>query len=193
MIDSYAAWSDLPRSGSHLTVMMGFPRVVGDDQEDFPGHLVDLELVDERSAAPGARQRVCGVPRGLLDSCPMAIPMLNSSRTWKPEDPVRRLRTRPATHPRPHRRHLAQRDHRPTRTRPITPRLRPLTPWNQPSSGRTYGWIANRSPAAFRVGIGPHIALVSPLGMRVSPRSVEASLMRSGDARDTSEVRPRVP
>ena len=28
---------------------------------------------------------------------------------------------------------------------------------------------------------------------RVSPRSVEASRMRSGDARDTSEVRPRVP
>jgi transposase len=28
---------------------------------------------------------------------------------------------------------------------------------------------------------------------RVSPRSVEASRKRSGDARDTSEVRPRVP
>jgi hypothetical protein len=28
---------------------------------------------------------------------------------------------------------------------------------------------------------------------RASPRSVEASPMRSGDARDTTEVRPRVP
>ena len=29
--------------------------------------------------------------------------------------------------------------------------------------------------------------------LRASPRSVEASRMRSGDPRDTSEVRPRVP
>ena len=49
-------------------------------------------------------------------------------RTPRRPQTRRRLRPRPPTTPRPHRRHLAQRNHQPTRPRPITPRLRPLTP-----------------------------------------------------------------
>ena len=37
------------------------------------------------------------------------------------------------------------------------------------------------------------IAIQAQAGRRASPQSVEASPMRSGDARDTTEVRPRVP
>ena len=44
----------------------------------------------------------------------------------------RSRRTRPATHPRPHRRHLAQRQNRPVDPA-ITDRIRPLTPWNYSS------------------------------------------------------------
>jgi hypothetical protein len=41
----------------------------------------------------------------------------------------RSRRTRSATHPRPHRRHLAQRQNRPVDPA-ITDRIRSLTPWN---------------------------------------------------------------
>jgi ubiquinone/menaquinone biosynthesis C-methylase UbiE len=40
---------------------------------------------------------------------------------------------------------------------------------------------------------GDAAALPSPTPERASPRSVEASPMRRGDARDATEVRPRVP
>ena len=63
---------------------------------------------------------------------------LNPTRPRTPRRPYpqRRLGPNPPTTPRPHRHHLAQRDHPPTRTRPLPPRLRPLTPWNYPSSPR---------------------------------------------------------
>ena len=53
-------------------------------------------------------------------------------------------RPRPATHPRPDRRHLAQLAHRPT-DHAIPDRLRPLTPWNR--SSRRMSW---RGPVVFR-------------------------------------------
>ena len=50
----------------------------------------------------------------------------NSTSNATAAAPRRRRRPRPATHPRPHRRHLAQRPHRPT-SPTIPHRLRPLT------------------------------------------------------------------
>jgi len=51
-------------------------------------------------------------------------------RTPRRPQPTRRRRAHTPTNPRTDRRHLAQRNHQPSRPRPQPHRLRPLTPWN---------------------------------------------------------------
>jgi hypothetical protein len=48
----------------------GFVRIVGDDEEDLAGDLVDVELLDERSTARAAGERLGRRAGGLLQAGP---------------------------------------------------------------------------------------------------------------------------
>ena len=182
------AHADVARRGQTLIADKGYRSAAFEEQLNAAG--IALIRPATRTESPRPGRRFLRPLRQIIESI---------NQTLKAQLGLERHggRTRPgvaaacpATTPRPHRRHLAQPNHPPTRPRPLPHRLRPLTPWNYSSSGVFLG-VALMT--CLTVGLGVTGVSTFQQQMAIGVALVVAVLIsqiRGGRIRRMSDVLP---